>query len=185
MISVLKPPKADKEGKVEKKAKPAKKGAGDTPSRQSKRNVDKVAVSYKEVAENVDEKASEGTRPKAKAAVKAKKSKYTVDSGSDVSEESSEDADSEDEKPKKKKRPPATPRSAGERKETSPVAKKAKKEQAEPFNKTVTDFDAIDFKSDKATSDGKPWNLKISSWNIGGLKAWLKVSASIFHKCLE
>lgn len=35
-----------------------------------------------------------------------------------------------------------------------------------------------DFSSDAKTSDGKKWNLKIVSWNVDGLRAWLKVISS-------
>jgi len=32
-----------------------------------------------------------------------------------------------------------------------------------------------DFSSSAKTADGKPWNLKIVSWNINGIRAWVKV----------
>ncbi|XP_049792954.1 DNA-(apurinic or apyrimidinic site) endonuclease isoform X3 [Schistocerca nitens] len=51
---------------------------------------------------------------------------------------------------------------------------KATKAKKSRMNRVDNDYDSIDFSSDKTTSDGKPWNLKISSWNVGGLKAWLK-----------
>lgn len=33
-----------------------------------------------------------------------------------------------------------------------------------------------DFSSEATTKDGKKWNLKVVSWNVDGLRAWLKVS---------
>lgn len=33
-----------------------------------------------------------------------------------------------------------------------------------------------DFSSDAKTSDGQKWNMKIVSWNVDGLRAWLKVT---------
>ena len=44
----------------------------------------------------------------------------------------------------------------------SPAAKK---------NKVVTDWDSIDFSSSVKTGEGKAWNLKLSSWNVDGLRA--------------
>jgi len=42
-------------------------------------------------------------------------------------------------------------------------------------NKTSTEFDGQDFSNDSKTADGKPWNLKIASWNVDGIRAWAKV----------
>jgi hypothetical protein len=64
-------------------------------------------------------------------------------------------------------------------KKEGPPAKKAKVD-GERINKTETDFEAIDFACDKKTADGKSWNLKISSWNVGGLRSWLKVGLVLF-----
>jgi len=56
--------------------------------------------------------------------------------------------------PKQKK----TPEDA----KSSPAAKK---------NKTVTDWAGMDLSSQAKTGEGKPWNLKLSSWNVDGLRA--------------
>lgn len=65
------------------------------------------------------------------------------------------------------------------------MAPKRKQEKAEgtpekeESKKTKTD----DFSSDAKTSDGKKWNLKIVSWNVDGLRAWLKKDGlSVFEK---
>lgn len=43
------------------------------------------------------------------------------------------------------------------------------------MNKTDTDYSSIDFSSKKTNEDDKEWNIKISSWNVGGIKSWFKV----------
>jgi len=42
-------------------------------------------------------------------------------------------------------------------------------------NRSETDYKSIDFTCTKKTPDGEDWNFKIACWNIGGIKAWLKV----------
>lgn len=37
----------------------------------------------------------------------------------------------------------------------------------------MTDYEAIDFHNDKKNSQEKEWNLKIASWNVAGIRAWL------------
>lgn len=55
--------------------------------------------------------------------------------------------------------------------EANQEAKKSK--SLTPVEESMVDFD---FSScDKTTADGKSWNLKISSWNVAGLRAWVKV----------
>lgn len=44
-------------------------------------------------------------------------------------------------------------------------------------NQTTTEFNNQDFNSSATTDDGKPWNTKISSWNVDGVRAWAKVWA--------
>lgn len=38
----------------------------------------------------------------------------------------------------------------------------------------VTDYDTIDFSNNKTNSGGEFHNLKIASWNIAGLRAWMR-----------
>jgi hypothetical protein len=38
-----------------------------------------------------------------------------------------------------------------------------------------TDLSKLDFGCDKTTKDGDKWNLKISTWNVAGLRACIKV----------
>ena len=42
-------------------------------------------------------------------------------------------------------------------------------------NKTTTEFHTQDFNNVSKTVDGKNWNFKIASWNVDGLRAWIKV----------
>jgi hypothetical protein len=190
------------DGKRKHKA-PAKKNEGEStdeneteevkaPSRQSKRNVNKV-VTYR------DEDLSEDEMPPKRGGKSSKKAKHDEDS--DMSDDTEVNAGGEfkvkaknQASSKKKSR---TYDSEGEvdidgslseeesktkrskdKKDKPPPAKKPKVDKA-PLNKTQNDYKSLDFSSDKTTSDGKPWNLKISSWNVGGLKAWVKV------RCLQ
>ena len=42
-------------------------------------------------------------------------------------------------------------------------------------NQASTEFKAQDFENSSTTGEGKQWNLKIASWNVDGLRAWIKV----------
>lgn len=37
------------------------------------------------------------------------------------------------------------------------------------------DLNTINFDCDKKSAKDKTWNLKIVSWNVAGIRAWLKV----------
>lgn len=43
-----------------------------------------------------------------------------------------------------------------------------------PSNATATKWDKINFSCTKKNGEGQKFNLKISCWNIGGLKGWIK-----------
>jgi len=54
----------------------------------------------------------------------------------------------------------------------SPKAKQKKGGSTEAKkNKAATDWDTIDFSSSAKTGEDKAWNLKLSSWNVDGLRA--------------
>lgn len=40
------------------------------------------------------------------------------------------------------------------------------------------DLNKINFNCEKKSANGQTWNLKIVSWNVAGLRAWLKVLKS-------
>jgi len=48
------------------------------------------------------------------------------------------------------------------------------------MNKTATDWASINFHSAKKTEEGNEWDLKISSWNVDGLRAAVKKGAAEF-----
>jgi len=65
--------------------------------------------------------------------------------------------------------------------------KKKVKDEGKPSpapkkNKTSTDWSSINFQSEKKTSEGKPWNLKVSSWNVDGLRACCAKGGAEFLK---
>lgn len=49
-----------------------------------------------------------------------------------------------------------------------------KSEGKKLMNKTETDYSKLNFDNDKVTASGGQCNLKISSWNVDGMRAWLK-----------
>ncbi|XP_074649383.1 exodeoxyribonuclease-like [Tubulanus polymorphus] len=63
---------------------------------------------------------------------------------------------------------------------TSP-AKKAKaeneagdKKSSKKVQKKIPDVTELDFSCESKTPEGKPWNLKIASWNVNGIRAWVE-----------
>eukprot|EP00095_Tigriopus_kingsejongensis_P004389 maker-scaffold1394_size43558-snap-gene-0.9 protein:Tk04389 transcript:maker-scaffold1394_size43558-snap-gene-0.9-mRNA-1 annotation:"ap endonuclease" len=51
------------------------------------------------------------------------------------------------------------------------------------LNRTESDFEAIDFENKSKTKDGdESWNFKISTWNVDGLRAWIKKNGLDFIK---
>lgn len=47
------------------------------------------------------------------------------------------------------------------------------KSKPAPKNKATTNYEDIDFSNTSKNSEGKVWNLKISNWNIGGIRSWV------------
>lgn len=68
------------------------------------------------------------------------------------------------------------PKATTKRKATAtngePKTKKSSGEGAQ--NQTETDYSIISFDCEKQNALGKLPNLKISSWNVGGVRAWMK-----------
>lgn len=46
------------------------------------------------------------------------------------------------------------------------------------------DLNTINFDCEKKNAKDKTWNMKIVSWNVAGMRAWLKVRLLIFNKCM-
>ncbi|KAK3888007.1 hypothetical protein Pcinc_007919 [Petrolisthes cinctipes] len=75
----------------------------------------------------------------------------------------------------------APKRKQKEDREDKNKTKKGKVEEKPEETKKVDGED--DFSSDATTKDGKKWNLKVLSWNVDGLRAWLKKDGlSMFEK---
>ncbi|KAF7389168.1 hypothetical protein HZH66_010305 [Vespula vulgaris] len=55
-----------------------------------------------------------------------------------------------------------------------PVAKKAKTENKPIINRTDTNLNEIYFDCDKLNTEGMKYNLKISTWNVSGIRAVIK-----------
>merc|ERR550532_580153 len=59
-----------------------------------------------------------------------------------------------------------------------PKAKKAKssdgggEKKPKKVREAIPDISGDDYSSDAKTKDGKPWNMKFSSWNVNGIRAW-------------
>ncbi|KAI4455939.1 ap endonuclease [Holotrichia oblita] len=54
-------------------------------------------------------------------------------------------------------------------------SRKAPEERGEPLqNQTDTNYNNLDFSCNKQNAQGNLPNLKISSWNVDGIRAWLK-----------
>ncbi|XP_076629917.1 recombination repair protein 1 isoform X2 [Colletes latitarsis] len=57
-----------------------------------------------------------------------------------------------------------------------PAPKRAKTEPKQAMNKTSTNWDEINFECEKLNAKGNKHNLKISSWNVSGIRAVIKKS---------
>lgn len=91
-----------------------------------------------------------------------------ANSGEDKDEKKNEKKQAQEEKGKRSKR------KADEAVE--PASKRTKTEPKQMMNKTDTNLDEIDFDCQKLNPEGKQYNLKISSWNVSGIRALIKKS---------
>ncbi|PRD25918.1 UNVERIFIED_CONTAM: Apex1 [Trichonephila clavipes] len=64
----------------------------------------------------------------------------------------------------------------GSKEEDPKPAKKTKNASKSNSGKKekIPDVTALDFGNESKTADGKAWNLKMASWNINGIRAWLE-----------
>lgn len=169
--------KEEGDAKGAKEVKPAKKSvtesSTDSKSKGKDESVDKTETEKKDVKPRPEHELSE---------------EGEEDDEEDDDEEKSEGEESKSKKkeskeeesgPNKRGRPAKTKE---EKEEEEPEAKKAKVADKPAMNKTDSDYGSIDFSSEAKTKEGNKWNLKISSWNVAGLKAWLKKSGLEFIK---
>lgn len=63
-------------------------------------------------------------------------------------------------------------RKASSSKNNESASKKAKNAVPKKTRDPIPDVTQIDFTSSAKTRSGKPWNMKFSSWNVNGLRAW-------------
>jgi len=59
--------------------------------------------------------------------------------------------------------------------ESKPKPKAQKRE-------SIPDLSTMDFSNESKTKEGKPWNLKFSSWNINGIRAWVDKNGHSYLK---
>ncbi|GFQ96160.1 DNA-(apurinic or apyrimidinic site) lyase [Trichonephila clavata] len=65
----------------------------------------------------------------------------------------------------------------GAKEEVSKPAKKTKENTSKSNSgkkEKIPDVTDLDFENESKTADGKAWNLKMASWNINGIRAWLE-----------
>jgi len=60
--------------------------------------------------------------------------------------------------------------------------KNGKDEPPAKLNKTSSDYSNLDFDCKAKSAKGQDWNLKISTWNVDGLRAWIKKDGLTFLK---
>lgn len=87
-------------------------------------------------------------------------------------------SDSEPETKKSKAKPKPKPKKNEDKKERGTKRKKEGKEEG-PAKKTKVELTKADLKDlnfdcDKSTPSGEKWNFKITTWNVAGLRAWIK-----------
>lgn len=92
--------------------------------------------------------------------------------------------------PKKKARLPKKQKSESEHSESEADseeqkkapkrARKEPKKDGQPLNKTDTEFANVEFSNPARSIDNEPWNFKIASWNVDGLRSWMKVYPKMF-----
>ncbi|XP_068086323.1 DNA repair nuclease APEX1 isoform X2 [Anabrus simplex] len=137
--------------------------------RQSKRNINKI-VKYHEFED--DNSGEEDSAAKPRGRQGRRKMDGSDDDDEFITEEGGKRRRGQRGRGSKRKGGEEDLEESGEEDDAKPKAKKVKAEGK--MNRTDSDFESIDFSCDKTTADGKPWNLKICGWNIGGLKAWIK-----------
>ncbi|GIY32063.1 DNA-(apurinic or apyrimidinic site) endonuclease [Caerostris darwini] len=62
----------------------------------------------------------------------------------------------------------------------SPPSKTPKKAAAKKEKSKIPDVTALDFDNECQSTDGKPWNLKLASWNVNGIRAWLEKNGMLY-----
>uniref|UniRef100_A0A224XSV7 DNA-(apurinic or apyrimidinic site) endonuclease n=1 Tax=Panstrongylus lignarius TaxID=156445 RepID=A0A224XSV7_9HEMI len=116
--------------------------------------------------------------PKGKKPAAKKKTENENSAKHDLSASESSDSDpgnkgakkKNNSKPKDKNKEDAKKRGAKREAKDMPETKKQKVDLEKP------ELSDLNFECNKTTKEGEKWNFKISSWNVAGLRAWLKKS---------
>lgn len=102
------------------------------------------------------------------------KKKIKVDSSRNPSDDGNLESDCEIRNPIEQKSKTADEKKPKRKKNSSTDAENIKVTQVFQ-NKTSTEFHEQDFGNTSKTPDGKKWNTKVVTWNVDGLRAWIKV----------
>uniref|UniRef100_A0A182K535 exodeoxyribonuclease III n=1 Tax=Anopheles christyi TaxID=43041 RepID=A0A182K535_9DIPT len=120
-----------------------------------------------DVGDNVPQTKSAETKSTSAVEHTAKSAKTTARGKRKVAEDTVADIPTVTQRKRAKPQPPADQL---EEEETAPSKeKKAKPAAAPKMNKCATDYESLNF----ALEEEKPWNFKISSWNVAGLRSWI------------
>ncbi|XP_045763203.1 DNA-(apurinic or apyrimidinic site) endonuclease [Maniola jurtina] len=152
------------------------------PKKRGRKNAPKKAQPEEE-PEEVDEDMKE----EAPASKKRKGSKKEEKGKGDTKEDEEEDDEDSplEAKPTKGKRGPKKaadkPANTEEVQDTGEAATKRRRKADEKVAddnkkkapKNVTDYESLDFSNNSKNSQDKEFNLKISSWNVDGIRAWM------------
>ncbi|XP_032781451.2 DNA-(apurinic or apyrimidinic site) endonuclease [Daphnia magna] len=101
------------------------------------------------------------------------KKKIKVDSSRNPSDDGNLESDCEIRNPIEQKSKTADEKKPKRKKNSSTDAENIKVTQVFQ-NKTSTEFHEQDFGNTSKTPDGKKWNTKVVTWNVDGLRAWIK-----------
>ncbi|ODN04426.1 DNA-(apurinic or apyrimidinic site) lyase [Orchesella cincta] len=151
------PKKAKKESEDEHFSDAVSGSEDEAPKEKEKKNATKPKEDAKGGS---DKKTTKNGEEKTKAKKEAKVEKK---------EEEDEENDKDDESDNESKKSDVSSKSGG-----SDAKAKGKDADSALKNRTETDYSSINFKCEKKTPSGDDPNFRISSWNIGGIKAFLK-----------
>ncbi|KAK2578057.1 hypothetical protein KPH14_008472 [Odynerus spinipes] len=130
---------------------------------KKKDSSDSNKESEESTTEHTEEESSEvpeGSTKKRTKAVNKQNDKKTVKNSKETTVNSVKESTSKNK------------RKANENNE--PVAKRAKTESKPAMNRTNTNLDEIDFDCHKLNAEGMKYNMKISTWNVSGIRAVIK-----------
>ncbi|XP_011299364.1 DNA-(apurinic or apyrimidinic site) lyase [Fopius arisanus] len=170
-------------------AEPPQESSEKKPSRGRKKNTNESSEEPEEPDKT--EKPKRGKKGKLDAVEEAlddeSEEKLPAKRGRKAAVKPPEDGEDDEEKPAKRGRKPKgkevkepkekAPKSAKAKRDDTPdedeepSVKKSKTEEKKKINKTDTNLEEIDFGCDKTNAKGNKFNVKICSWNVGGIRS--------------